>query len=189
MAIQQEFKENVFRVIEEQMSLKDFESWLYSNEALSDQMTQDVILEAYSFNYGQKGARYEFRNTFLEYFDKEEFMLWKLKSNLQDLVEGKPTRDRILNDFYWMGYDELPCLQGLRYYMYHLEDAEYLNIGKESVIKNLKKDANDLLQEIIKEEIGNPDFRIFAFKKEPRLVFSAEVTNTFNQKEWWKFWK
>lgn len=187
--MEQEVKNKIFMTIEDHLSLTEFESWLYSQEHLLGKLNQDCILELFTFNYNQKGARYEFKSTFLRYFDKEEFMLWKVKTNLQDLIDGRETRDRILNDFYTMGYDEVPCIQGLGYYIYELEDAEYYRMGKQSVIESLKKEAAELLQEILVEESKNSEFKISSFRRMPRLEFRAEVTTANNSKEWWKFWK
>jgi hypothetical protein len=175
--------------IEDHLTLKEFESWLYTQEELSLRMNDDLILELFSFNYNQKGAKYEFKSSFLKYFENEEFMLWKVKTNLQDLIDGRDTRDRILDEFYWIGYDELPFLQSLGYYMYELEDADYFKTGTQSVIENLKKEATELLKEILDEESKNLEFKISSFKRIPRLEFSAEVTTADNSKEWWKFWK
>jgi hypothetical protein len=189
MAIQEELKEKIFCAIEGRMSLRDFELWLYANEALLDQMNEDIVLDAYSFDYNQKGAWYGFKWTFSAYFDKEEFMLRKIKSNLKDLADGNETTNRILNEFYWMRYDELPFLQNLRYYIYALEDEEYMPMAKESITQELKREANALLQEILREEKQNPEFRISTFKREPLVEFTSESTNASNQKEWWQFWK
>jgi hypothetical protein len=187
--MEQELQKRVFMTIEEHLSLKEFESWLYSQENLLNNLNQDFILELFTFNYNQKGAKYEFKSTFLRYFEKEEFMLWKVKTNLQDLIDGRETRDRILNDFYWIGYDEVPCIQGLGYYMYDFEDARYYRGEEQSIIESLKKEAAELLQEIIAEESKNSEFKISSFKRVPHLEFSAEVTTANNSKEWWKFWK
>jgi hypothetical protein len=187
--MEQELKKMVFKTIEDHLPLKEFETWLYDQEDLANQMKEDLIIELFTFNYNQNGAKYAFKNTFLNYFDKEEFMLWKVKTNLQDLIDGRETRDQILNDFYWIEYDEVPCIQGLGYYMYELEDADYYRMGKKSVIESLKKEATELLQEILTEEGKNSEFKISMFKRVPRLVFSAEVTNPNNSKGWWKFWK
>lgn len=187
--MEQEIKNRIFMTIEDHLSLKEFESWLYSQEVLLSRLNQDYVLELFTFNYNQKGAKYEFKNAFLGYFEKEEFMLWKVKTNLQDLVDGRETRDRILSDFYTIGYDEVPCIQGLGYYMYEIEDADYYRMGKQTVIESLKKEAAELLQEIIAEESKNSEFKISSFKRAPRLEFSAEVTTANNSKEWWKFWK
>lgn len=100
-----ELKLNIFKAIEDQMSLKDFESWLYVNEALSNKLNEDVVLEAYSFNYNQEDAKHIFKSTMIQHFDMDEFVLWKVKSNLLDLIEGKNDAVRILNDLLYIGHD------------------------------------------------------------------------------------
>jgi len=187
--MEQQIKSMIFKTIEDHLTLNEFESWLYSQEDLLTKLSQDFILELFTFNYNQKGAKYEFKNTFLRYFDKEEFMLWKVKTNLQDLIDGRETRDRILHDFYSIGYDEVPCIQVLEYYLYELEDADYYRMGKQSVIESLKKESAQLLQEIIAEESKNSEFKISSFRRLPCLEFTAEVTTANNSKECWKFWK
>src|SRR5258706_2578242 len=98
-------KEKVFQTIEEQIPLKEFEQWLYQQSDLLEKMSNDLILELFEFNYNQKGAHYEFKKSFVKYFDENEFMLWKIKANLRDLIAGKETKDRILHEFYYdLGY-------------------------------------------------------------------------------------
>lgn len=149
--------------MEEQLPLKDFEQWLYAQNELLDSVNDDFILELFTFSYSQKAAHYAFRNSFLQYFDKEEFMLWKVKANLRDLMEGKETRDRILNDFYKLGYDEFSFLQNLSYYMFELEDVGYGGRSEAEIMKKLKEDAQSLLTDIESEETKNLDFKISMF--------------------------
>jgi hypothetical protein len=73
--------------------------------------------------------------------------------------------------------------------MYEFEDADYLGIGKQSLIDNLKKESSELLGEILIEESKNTEFKISAFKRIPKLEFSAQIVNSANTKEWWEFWK
>jgi hypothetical protein len=118
--------ERIFMAIEEQIPLKEFEQWLYSQPELLEAINDDLILGLFTFNYNQKGALYEFKIAFLQYFNEDEFMLWKIKANLSDLIAGKQTKDRILTEFYYeLGYDEYPFLQRLGYYRFEIEDAEY----------------------------------------------------------------
>ena len=52
--MQQDLKKMIFMTIEDHLSLKEFESCLYSQEDLSDKMSEDLILELFTFNYNQK---------------------------------------------------------------------------------------------------------------------------------------
>lgn len=183
--MQQELKLMIFKTIEDHLTLKEFESWLYAQEELSLQMSDDLILELFSFNYNQSDAMYAFGSAFLPYLDQEEFMLWKVKTNLQDLIDGKDTRDRILNQFRWM--DDFPFLQHIGYFMYALEDAEYFKNDVREVIERMRTQAKDVLQEILTEESKNPEFKISLFKTTTPVP--SQSTGSDGSKEWWKFWK
>ena len=162
LIIPETLKQKVFMAIEEQLPLKEFEAWLYKQHDLSEMMGIDLILSLFSFNYNQRGAQYEFKGTFLKYFDRQEFILWKVKANLLDLIEGKETRDRILHEFYSLSY-EYPFLQSIGYYMYSLEDIGYYrNIS--AALKELNEDAAQLLQNIKEQENNIPGFRISEFR-------------------------
>jgi hypothetical protein len=155
MEIMQDLKENVFKVLEDQMSLEDFERWLYNSEELQDLMTEDVVLEAYTLNYKQRDAKYQFKKAIFKYFDEDEFLLWKVKANLTDLIANRNDRDRILYDFYYLGYDGYTFLQPIGYYMYQIEDIEYYGNDLEAVLIELKRDSEVLLGEIVKEDLVN----------------------------------
>jgi len=151
-------------VIEDQLPLKEFETWLYDQTDLSEMMGNDPILGLFSFNYNQRSAQYEFKNTFLRYFDPQEFMLWKVKANLSDLIAGKGTRDRILYEFCQLGYEEYPFLQNIGYYMYYLEDIELYGKDTNTALEELKQDASQLLEKIKEQENDIPGFRITEFR-------------------------
>ncbi|NOS92987.1 MAG: hypothetical protein HOP30_13770 [Cyclobacteriaceae bacterium] len=161
---QEEVKIKVFRVIEEQWPLAAFEAWLYDQNDLADQMNDSLILELFAFNYRHEGALHAFRDVMLHYYDQKDFMLWKLKVNLQDLIDGKDSQDRILRDFLRMSYSELPFLQNLGFYVYYFEDLEYAGLSKKEMITRLKEDATVLLRAITTEQAKNPNFDIYKFE-------------------------
>lgn len=169
--------------IEEEIPLKEFEQWLYSQGDLLDNLNDELALAVFSFNYNQKGAHYEFNKIFVPHFDENEFMLWKIKANLRALIMGKETRDRILHDFYYdLGYDDYPFLQGIGYYMFDFEEPEYSGRSLSDLSSELKSDAQELLNEIELQEKMNPDFQIKSFRKiESELITSTVVS----KKKWW----
>lgn len=183
-------KENVFKVLEDQMSLEDFERWLYDSEELQNLMTEDVVLDAYTLNYKQRDAKYQFKKAIFKYFDEDEFLLWKVKSNLRDLIANRNDRDRILYDFYYLGYDGYTFLQSIGYYMYQIEDIEYYGNNLEAVLIELRRDSEDLLREIEKQESRwlsgeNPGFRLRDYRECDKLADQPLVIT----KKWWKFWR
>lgn len=180
-----ELKLNVFQTIEEQMSLKGFENWLYENVILSDQLHEDVVLEAYTFNYNQKDAKHIFKSTMIKYFDMDEFVLWKVKSNLLDLIEGKNDALRILNDFQHIGYDGYEFLIPIGYYLHRIEDYKYYTTNVDDLYKELKEDCTLLLNQIVGQELNKPDFKLSDFlalgseNQLPRII----------TRKWWRFWR
>ncbi|MCD9016420.1 hypothetical protein [Parachryseolinea silvisoli] len=160
----EEFKQNVFRVVEDQLPLADFEAWLYVQSELAEQMHIDAIYEAFCFHYGKRNANVEFTNTLLPYFDQDEFLLWKVKANLQDVIEGKPTTERILYEWYRTYDDKLGFLNSLGWYVSELECMEFTGLKRNEILDEAKESAADLLDQILRQEKGNPDFKITNFK-------------------------
>lgn len=76
-------------------------------------MGDDLDLELYSFNYNQRGVDYDFRKHFLSFFDEKEFTDWMIIANLETLSMGCKEPERILADFYDLGYGDYPYLSSL----------------------------------------------------------------------------
>lgn len=189
-------QKRIFKVIEKQIDIKEFESWLYSKTSLSERMDEDLILELYSFNYNQKGVYYEFRKLFLSFFDEKEFANWKIIANLETLSEGCDVPERILADFYDLGYDDYPYLISIGYNKYELEDCEYYGWSREKMISEIRKEASLLLLEIQEwiQTTSNFDLSQFEPKTKnidmiPCSVPSDVITNETSSKKWWEFWK
>ncbi|HEY8935124.1 MAG TPA: hypothetical protein VIM65_07885 [Cyclobacteriaceae bacterium] len=160
MTILKDLKENVFKVLEDYMSLEEFERWLYGSEALFSLISEDVVLEVYAFNYKQRDVKHQFKEVVFKYFDDEEFLLWKVKSNLCDLIANRNNRDSILYDFYCLGYDDYCFLHSIGCYLYQIEDIEYYGNNLATVLVELKGDCEDLLSEIEKQELESPGFKL-----------------------------
>jgi len=189
-------KERIFKVIEKQIDIKDFERWLYSEKNLSDRMDEGLILELYSFNYNQKGVNYEFRKLFLQFFDEKEFTSWKIIANLKTLEEGCNVPERILADFYDLGYEDHPYLTSIGHTRDGLEDCEYYGWSRERMISEIQKEASQLLLEIQEWLQTAPNFDLSQFepktKKTDIIPYSVPTDFTATErgsKKWWEFWK
>lgn len=158
-----ELKEYIFNVMEDRASLKDFEAWLYAHERLAEQMQDDLLLTLYSFNYNQRGGRLAFKNTFIPFFDQDEFILWKVKMNLSDIINGRSSTAHILDAFCYE-FDEYPFLQPIGYYTFRLEDATNAGLTQE-ISNELKEDAMALLSSIELQEKTVPGFKLSMFRQ------------------------
>ncbi len=184
--------------IEEQISLKEFEQWLYSQKELVEKMEDDLVLAAFTFNYNQKDAQYNFKSTFRGCFDEEVFMLWKVKMNLVALINNHPTRDRILYDFRQLGYDDYPFLSSIGYYEYEFEEIEYISRSETEILERLKAESQELLDEITKQERSTPGFTLRTFRMADKLANDVPIASEKEMmkpvatdqptKKWWKFW-
>jgi hypothetical protein len=189
-------KERIFKVIERQTGIKEFENWLYSQTSLAERMDDDLILELYSFNYNQRGVDYEFRKLFLSFFNENEFTDWKIIANLETLSVGCKEPERILADFYDLGYDDYPYLSSLGYNQYELEDCEYYGWSREKMILEIGNEAKQLLLEIQEWLLtsSNTDLSKFepATKNMDMISYNIPnnvITTENNSNKWWEFWK
>ncbi len=189
-------KERIFKVIERQIDIKEFESWLYSETSLAEKMDDDLILELYSFNYNQRGVDYEFRKLFLSFFDEKEFTDWKIIANLETLSVGCKDPERILADFYDLGYDDYPYLSSLGYNQYELEDCEYYGWSREKMILEIGKEAKQLLLEIQEWLLTSSNTDLCRFEPKtkkidmvPNSIPNNVIAPQNDSIKWWEFWK
>lgn len=189
-------KERIFKVIEKQIDVKEFENWLYAETSLAERMDDELILELYSFNYNQRGVDYEFRKLFLSFFDEREFTNWKIIANLKILSGGCKEPERILADFYDLGYYDYPYLSSLGYNQFELEDCEYYGRSREKMILEIGKEAKQLLLEIQEWLLTSSNKDLNKFK--PQTKKMDTVTDTIpnhviapqnKSTKWWEFWK
>jgi hypothetical protein len=164
MMVLQEFKLNIFRVIENQLSLRDFETWLYAQGELAERMDEDVIYEAFCFNYGSHRAKVEFKSLLLPYFDQDEFLLWKIKANMKDIIEGRSTAERIIYECYGGLSRDLTFLYSIGWHAEELECMEFTKRTRSEILEGAKDSAADLLNQILRQEKENPDFKITDFR-------------------------
>lgn len=160
MDIPADFKLNVFKTMDEYLSIGEFENWLYTSAELQHLMDNDMVLDAFIFNYKQRDASYAFRKVMLAHFDEDEFMLWKVKSNLHDLIQGSAHVNRILNDFYRLGCNEYPYLVRLGSIIWEIEDIGYYGSDIREIRLRISQEARDLLGEIERQESETPGFRL-----------------------------
>ena len=102
-----DIKERFFKTIHGDISIGDFEEWLYQSKQLEQLLSQDDYLELISFNFKQSGAIYGLMNLLYKHLDLGEYEAWKLKK-LLDQVEHKqgdyPRAITKTYDLYYKGY-------------------------------------------------------------------------------------
>ncbi len=176
----EEFKQRVFSVMNGLLPLADFEQWLYRNEALSDLMDNDAILMVYEFDYGKADSKYEFNKLFLKEFG-DEFLLWKVKANLTELINGTHRTELIISDFYTLGDQGYSWAYSIGYYEYLLDNSLYDYGDSNDVLNNLKTEAAQLLSLIMDQEKGHSVFKLsdFHFPSRDHLAVKPKFDANF----------
>lgn len=189
-------KENIYKVVEKEIKINEFENWLYTESNLVDRMDEDIVFELFNFNYKQRGVDYEFEKLFLSFFDEKNFINWKIVANLKTLSEGCKQPERILSDFYELGYNGYSFLSCIGYNQYELEDCEFYGWSREELINEIQKEANQLVVEIKGCFESNWNFDLSQFQPKIRKIDMIHyhalkdvvVIEAFSVK-WWRFWK
>lgn len=188
----EDLKNRIFRAIDKEIELQDFEEWLYEQNDLVERMDEDLLLELFNFNYNQRGACYEFKNKFPNYFDEDEYVLWKILFNLRTLSKGAKEPDRIIGDLYDLSHSGYEFL----YSIGSLEDYNYFGWAREEFLKATVDESKELLLELEEWLSQNPTCDLKEFRRldstqknintDDRIECSMEVVK---QNKWWEFWK
>lgn len=175
-----------FQVLERNLSIKEFESWLNSLED-ADKLVKNELWKAfYNFNYNSKSVRYEF-SQLLSKFDTDEYALYKFENTLkQILADGNLFRIvRSAHDFS-LRYD-YPAFAIIGDYDYELQN-EYLSY--EGTRQKLAATAENLLQQWI--SLKTPDARLALLKGkipvQTKLKLSPDSAYVRFSGKLWKFW-
>lgn len=175
-----------FDVLEKNLSLKEFEKWLYSLDD-SDGLKKSALWKAfYNFNYGSKSG-YEFAQL-LSNFDTDEYALYKFENTLKTiLADGNLFRVvRSAHDFS-LRYD-YPLFAIIGEYDYELQN-EYQSY--ESSRQKLAGTAENLLQQWV--SLRTPEARLEFLKGripvESKLRLAPDSAYFRFSGKLWNFWK
>jgi len=110
-------KERFFKTIKGDISIQEFEQWLYADNELEPILESGDYLDLISFSFKRSGAKYELWNLLKKHIDIGEFETYKL---LELFYEAKHQSEKlpfILMDFYELYCKGLIFLReiGLRY--------------------------------------------------------------------------
>ena len=134
-----DIKERFFKTIKGDISLDDFERWVYDSENLEGILDSNDYLDIISLDYKKSGAKYELYNILKRLVDIGEFETYKMLGLLNEAKQRTERLPFILMEFY-----DLYC----RGY-YFLQDLG-LGYGLMVVVpppKYSKDNWNDLMEE------------------------------------------
>lgn len=96
----QNIKEQFFKTIKGDISLLDFEQWLYDNKEIEKHLDSDDYLNLISINFKNGRAKYDLWKFLKKYIGLEEFEKYKMLELLNEAKQKTEQLPYILMEFY-----------------------------------------------------------------------------------------
>lgn len=96
----QDIKERFYKTIKGEISLDDFEQWLYADKELEKYLNSGDYLDLISFSFKQSGANYELWDLLKKHIDIGEFETYKMLGLLNEAKQKTKRLPYILMEFY-----------------------------------------------------------------------------------------
>ncbi len=96
-----------FKLLENQISITDFEAWIYTFENLNGELDNDIYDRLLSFNYKQKDNKYELRKLLKDAVDFGKYERLHLSNILNSIINDENNAVEIFvkcYDLLWEGY-------------------------------------------------------------------------------------
>jgi hypothetical protein len=96
----QDIKERFYKTIKGDISLDDFEQWLYADKELEKYLNSNDYLDLISLSFKKSGAKYELWNLLKKHIDLGEFETYKMLGLLNEAKQKTDRLPHILMEFY-----------------------------------------------------------------------------------------
>ena len=96
----QDIKERFYKTIKGDISLDDFEQWLYADKKLEKQLRSEDYLDLISLSFKKSGAKYEIWVLLKKHIDLGEFETYKMLELLKEAQQKTGRLPNILMEFY-----------------------------------------------------------------------------------------
>jgi hypothetical protein len=106
----QEITSKFYKTIRGDISIDDFEQWLYMDEDLEKLLRPDDYLDLISLNFKKSGAKYELWDLLKKHIDLKEFEKYKMLELLREAKQKTSRQPDALIEIYdlcYKGYDFL----------------------------------------------------------------------------------
>lgn len=98
--LSQDIKEKFYKTIKGDISLGDFEEWLYDDRELEKHLKSDDYLDLISLSFKKSGAKYELCNLLKKHIYLGEFETYKMLGLLNEAKQKTVRLPYILMEFY-----------------------------------------------------------------------------------------
>jgi hypothetical protein len=96
----QNIKEKFYKTIKGDISLDDFEQWLYADKELEKHIKSDEYLDLISLSFKKSSAKYELWNLLKKHIDLGEFETYKMLALLNEAKQKTERLPYVLMEFY-----------------------------------------------------------------------------------------
>lgn len=96
----QDIKDRFYKTIKGDISLDDFEQWLYADKELEKHLKSDDYLDLISLSFKKSGAKYGLWNLLKKQIDLGEFETYKMLERLYEAQKKTERLPYILMEFY-----------------------------------------------------------------------------------------
>ena len=96
----QDIKERFYKTIKGDISLDDFEQWLYADKKLEKQLRSEDYLDLISLSFKKSGAKYEIWVLLKKHIDLGEFETYKMLALLNEAKQKTERLPYVLMEFY-----------------------------------------------------------------------------------------
>ncbi|NVN19871.1 hypothetical protein GUA46_16140 [Muricauda sp. HICW] len=213
MNIDDKIELRFYQVLKHQMSIQDFETWVYNSKELEQNLPEDLYLDLISLNYKSKYALNDLTKLIEQYVDYGKFEIKKIQEILESIIQRDEKCAESIEmtyDLYCKGYIFLQKL-GLNYGLLvscppagnyqknwnEISDKEQKEL-LDKLYPNIIIDAKNALKWfekrkiIIKntvDELGNyeyDDFRTEQEKKQGEIeIINLDIENENNAQGFW----
>lgn len=100
MIVEQEVQEMFYKVYKKEITIKEFENWIYRNESIEQIVGEEVYLQLISLNYNDKDAFPQIGKILFPFTDAKEIKNITILNIMKDLIteylDRKYDRDEIV---------------------------------------------------------------------------------------------
>ena len=149
-----DIKERFLNTIHGDISIDDFEQWIYQSKELENELQPDDHFELISFNFKQPGAVYGLRKLLNKHLEQGEYEAWRLKKLLNIVERKEGDYPSAITEFYDLYYKGYTFFDNLAFgYSLDLEYPSQYNVDTfdELSLEQQKKLADSFYPQILEE--------------------------------------
>ncbi len=192
-----EIESKYLNLMENKISVKEFENWVYESNWLEAELTEDEYIDLISLNYKASSAKYEIGKVLKKKFDEGKLETVKMLNLLNSIIERDEKEGEaltIMYDLYCKGYYfledlglgiglhiEVPYKFGVEYY-HELNDEK-----KKELVDSVYPSAKILAKEL-KNWLLLGDLKLTG-KREPELNRWQYIDNRTPEDKKSRVWK